>query len=121
MTSNERLPLPVLLRNAERRVNQHIWGDKRAIVSIPAVPDRDVDILLLEAADEIERLSAELKDHMWWERTALELERQRNALSAALEAIRERGDTDDSAKAMYWIATKALEASPADETTGEPK
>jgi hypothetical protein len=30
---------------------------------------------------------------------------------AALEAIKERGDTDDSAKAMYHIARKALEPS----------
>lgn len=66
ITSNQRLPLPTLLREAERRVNQHIWGDKRALVSIPAVPDRDVDILLLEAAEEIERLHAALgMDQPW--------------------------------------------------------
>lgn len=48
--------LPQLLRDAERRVNEHVWGDRRAIVSIPADVSRDIDILLLVAADEVERL-----------------------------------------------------------------
>lgn len=48
--------LPQLLRDAERRVHEHVWGDRRAIVSIPADVSRDVDILLLTAAEEIEWL-----------------------------------------------------------------
>jgi hypothetical protein len=36
-------------------------------------------------------------------------------LRAALAAVRERGDTDGSAKAMYWIATEALTGA-----TGQP-
>lgn len=52
----EERSLPALLREAERRVNRHVWGDRRAIVSIPARRDEDVDLLLMEAAEEIERL-----------------------------------------------------------------
>jgi hypothetical protein len=55
-SSNQPSNLPQLLRDAERRVNEHVWGDRRAIVSIPADVSRDVDILLLTAADEVERL-----------------------------------------------------------------
>lgn len=50
--------LPELLRDAERRLNAHIFkrGGDDALASIPANPDRDVDLLLMEAAAEIERL-----------------------------------------------------------------
>jgi hypothetical protein len=59
MNTDER-SLPKLLREAERRVNAHVFktaGDS-ALASIPANRDRDVDLLLIEAADEIERLQA---------------------------------------------------------------
>lgn len=55
MTNERLLELPKLLREAERRVNNHVWGTRAAIVTIPADPNRDVDMLLLEAAAEIER------------------------------------------------------------------
>lgn len=55
-TTDER-SLPKLLREAERRVNAHVWGDRRSVVSIPADRDRDVDLLLMEAAATIEALS----------------------------------------------------------------
>lgn len=98
-TSNQRpnVPsnLPQLLRDAERRVNEHVWGDRRAVVSIPADVSRDVDILLLTAADEIERLTlefrlssqqaAELRDDR--DRLRAELERARQYLAEAREAI----------------------------------
>lgn len=52
--------LPALLRAAERRVNAHCFtGDKQTFASIPANRDRDLDLLLCEAADEIERPRAE--------------------------------------------------------------
>ena len=52
--------LPRLLREAERRVNAHVFrrGGDDALVSIPANPNRDVDLLLMEAAAEMERLQA---------------------------------------------------------------
>lgn len=59
MTSNQRIArLPGLLREAERRVNAHVFkqpGDS-ALCSIPANHDRDVDLLLIEAASAIEFL-----------------------------------------------------------------
>ena len=39
---------------------------------------------------------AELKDHMWWERTAVTLQKQRNALSDLVEAIRIKALDNDS-------------------------
>jgi hypothetical protein len=49
--------LPKLLREAERRVNARVFrtGGDDSLASIPANRDRDVDLLLIEAADEIER------------------------------------------------------------------
>jgi hypothetical protein len=56
-SSKERLArLPHLLRDAERRVNAHVFkgpGDS-TLCSIPANVDRDVDLLLIEAASAIE-------------------------------------------------------------------
>lgn len=63
LTSNAR-NLPELLRDAETRLNAHVFhkeGDS-ALVSIPANRDRDVDLLLMEADAEIERLTRELQD-----------------------------------------------------------
>lgn len=56
-TSKER-DLPKLLRDAERRVNAHVFktGGDDSLASIPANLDRDVDLLLMEAALEIELL-----------------------------------------------------------------
>jgi hypothetical protein len=50
--------LPQLLRDAERRVNAHVFkrGGDDSLASIPANLDRDVDLLLMEAALEIELL-----------------------------------------------------------------
>lgn len=48
--------LPKLLREAERRVNARVFnrsGDS-SLASIPANRDRDVDLLLMEAADALE-------------------------------------------------------------------
>lgn len=55
--TTEQRNLPNLLREAERRVNQHVWGDRRSLVTIPADRNGDVDLLLLEAAATIEALS----------------------------------------------------------------
>lgn len=55
--------LPELLRAAERRVNAHVWPDRLEtrgadahLASIPANRDTDTDLLLIEAADKIERI-----------------------------------------------------------------
>jgi hypothetical protein len=55
--------LPELLRAAERRVNAHVWpnrpetrGADDHLASIPANRDTDTDLLLIEAADKIERI-----------------------------------------------------------------
>ena len=51
--------LPALLRAAERRVNAHVWpqpGRDDHLASIPANRDTDTDLLLLEAADKLERI-----------------------------------------------------------------
>ena len=60
--STEQRNLPKLLRAAERRVNAHVFrtGGDDSLASIPANLDRDVDLLLMEAAGELERLSAGL-------------------------------------------------------------
>jgi hypothetical protein len=61
LTSNEHLPR--LLREAERRVNAHVFngaGDSH-LASIPANYDTDTDLLLIRAADEIERLQREVE------------------------------------------------------------
>lgn len=59
LTSKQR-DLPKLLREAERRVNKFLFeGARPSFASIPARPDRDVNLLLVEAADEIERLTRE--------------------------------------------------------------
>lgn len=53
--------LPLLLREAERRVNAHVWpqpGHDDHLASIPANVDTDTDLLLLEAADKIERIQS---------------------------------------------------------------
>lgn len=60
--------LPQLLRDAERRVNAHVFkrGGDDSLASIPADLDRDVDLLLMEAALEIELLQdreARLNEH----------------------------------------------------------
>lgn len=76
--TEDRRNLPKLLREAERRVNARVFrtGGDDALASIPANRDRDVDLLLMEAADtieamasigirqetEIDRLKAELKE-----------------------------------------------------------
>lgn len=56
--------LPLLLRDAERRVNAHVFrrGGDDSLASIPANVDRDVDLLLMEAAAEIERLTEAVAD-----------------------------------------------------------
>jgi hypothetical protein len=56
--------LPALLRAAERRVNAHVFrtGGDDTLASIPANLDRDVDLLLMEAANEIEQLRAYIED-----------------------------------------------------------
>lgn len=74
-TSNGVSKLPQLLREAERRVNEHVWGDRRAIVSIPADVSQDVDILLLTAADQIEAMAS----------VGVRQEREIERLRAALE------------------------------------
>jgi hypothetical protein len=55
--------LPKLLREAERRVNAHVWpnspenrGADDHLASIPANRDTDTDLLLIEAAERIEAL-----------------------------------------------------------------
>lgn len=55
--------LPELLRAAERRINAHVWpnapenrGADAHLASIPANPDTDVDLLLMEAANKIEEM-----------------------------------------------------------------
>lgn len=57
--------LPQLLRDAERRVNAHVWPNRAAghdahLASIPANRDTDTDLLLIEAANRIEKLEAAL-------------------------------------------------------------
>lgn len=57
--------LPQLLRDAERRVNAHVWPNHRPgadahLASIPANRDTDTDLLLGEAADRIEEMEAAL-------------------------------------------------------------
>lgn len=78
--------LPELLRAAERRVNAHVWPTRSAqqddhLASIPANRDTDTDLLLMEAAERIEKLEAAgdrlahlllFKDHAadlsaWWD------------------------------------------------------
>lgn len=60
--------LPTLLREAERRVNAHVFrrGGDDSLASIPANHERDVDLLLIEAADEIERLRAFIGEIAGW-------------------------------------------------------
>lgn len=57
--------LPELLRAAERRVNAAVWpnraetiGADAHLASIPANRDTDTDLLLIEAADKLERIQA---------------------------------------------------------------
>ncbi len=59
--SDERLArLPGLLEAAERRVNVHVFGGPgdSALATIPANPERDVDLLLMEAAKVCRDLAA---------------------------------------------------------------
>jgi hypothetical protein len=60
--------LPQLLREAERRVNAHVWpnrtdtaGHDAHLASIPANRDTDTDLLLIEAAEHIEALTADIE------------------------------------------------------------
>ena len=49
--------LPALLREAERRVHGNVFANAGiTLVSVPADPDHDVDVLLIEAADCIEAM-----------------------------------------------------------------
>ena len=49
------------LRDASRRVVNNVFntGDDRSLMSIPVDTTRDVDVILVDAADEIERLRGE--------------------------------------------------------------
>lgn len=55
--------LSKLLRDAERRVNAHVFktGGDDSLASIPANRDRDVDLLLMEAAEKLDLLSGALE------------------------------------------------------------
>lgn len=63
MTNKRLQALPELLRAAERRVNKHLFGrdcgDSATLASIPANPDHDVDLLLIEAAQALEGMRVE--------------------------------------------------------------
>lgn len=125
MTSKERFSrLPQLLREAERRVNAHVFkqpGDS-ALCSIPANTDRDVDLLLIEAASAIELLCAETR------RSAPETPARRidPRMVKACEALREilayKGtyatDKNPTIRAIKRIARNGLEGSP--EKTSSP-
>lgn len=100
VTSNQNTQpsnLPQLLRDAERRVNEHVWGDRRAIVSIPADVTRDVDILLLTAADQVEAMAS----------VGLRHEREIERLRAALQRTVDEGDYT-APESMKRIARDAL-------------
>jgi hypothetical protein len=93
-----------------------------------------------EAVNELKRLNHELRDHMWWERTALELQRQRDAFSVEIEWLRKAlqmianqtvcpelfPDDDPQSdscqiKTALTIATAALEWTPASALSAEGK
>lgn len=62
MTSKER-NLPELLREAERRLNQFLFhGASPDFARIPADRDHDIDLLLVEAANEIETLERIIRE-----------------------------------------------------------
>lgn len=92
--SNEQRDLPKLLREAERRVNARVFktGGDDSLASIPANLDRDVDLLLMEAANVIERLRAacaELPSSKHGERVTFEGCDYVLVAPEALEAIEE--------------------------------
>jgi hypothetical protein len=60
--------LPTLLRDAERRVNARVFktGGDDALASIPANRDRDVDLLLMEAANLIEHRDRQVAAIVTW-------------------------------------------------------
>lgn len=88
--------LPQLLRDAERRVNAHVWpnrpetlGRDSHLVSIPANRDTDTDLLLIEAADRIRDLEASLNS-LW---PGLVLDLRHADMDDDIDALRSRVDT----------------------------
>lgn len=106
--------LPKLLREAERRVNNHVWGDRGAIVSIPADRNRDVDMLLLEAADAIEQSSAHetADDPLMWD-TIAQNTRLLTALTHVTESwVNGRRVLDGIGEKAAQLAREALQTTP---------
>jgi hypothetical protein len=66
--SSPTVALPVRLREAADRVSNHCFhkpGDS-ALMSIPARPGYDVDLLLVEAAELLEKFAAEVERLAKW-------------------------------------------------------
>jgi len=61
VTKQRVIELLGLLREVERRVNRHVFHrEPQTFASIPANRDRDLDLLLMEAADTIEGQQAKI-------------------------------------------------------------
>jgi len=84
--------LPKLLRDAERRVNAHVFktGGDDSLASIPANPDRDVDLLLVEAAERLEKAEALIRQ-----------------ASPSRSILTEQGALDWQARRFEWLYDSA--------------
>ena len=70
MPRNEKLiaelrTLAQKLDQAERRLNEHVFHHGAAPISIPADPEHDADIIMLDAADAMRRAAVALADCGW--------------------------------------------------------
>jgi hypothetical protein len=89
--------LPRLLREAERRVNAHVFrrGGDDSLASIPANPERDVDLLLMQAAETLEAMATV------GIRQEAEIERQRATIEFVNKQI--RSVTPDWNAIVRWL------------------
>lgn len=88
--------LPKLLREAERRVNAHVFkrGGDDSLASIPANRDRDVDLLLMEAAERLEKADALIRQ-----------------ASPSRSILTDEGVVDWQARRFEWLSDSAGEKS----------
>jgi len=128
VSSNQR-SLPALLRTAERRVNEFVFHNASpSFCRIPADRDHDLDLLLCEAADEIERLlrrEQELTAQLLESGGELGKVREHNAsLRAALRRHEQAPDETSAQHVMFPSEeasfTKALARKRVPETSDGP-
>jgi hypothetical protein len=88
----EHRSLPKLLRDAERRVNARVFrtGGDDSLASIPANRDRDVDLLLMEAAERLEQAEALIRQ-----------------ASPSRSILTEEGAVDWQARRFEWLSDSA--------------